>query len=184
MLTTHPLLVLWLRKSRSYTSCHPNAPLWSVTGPLYLFLPFMAYIIKTRSHITWNASIVLTIFCLKCIPRFCQILGPVARLRLYGTESFLLFSLLHGHFLPQGSYFTVSVGLVEGILQPSGMLCRIISQKSADMQEMRSALTAWWWRKHACLKRRSASMRLHNTIFQKDVIFIITTMRPPKLCSS
>jgi hypothetical protein len=36
MLTTHPLPVPWLRKSRSYTSCHPNAPLWSVTGPLYL----------------------------------------------------------------------------------------------------------------------------------------------------
>jgi hypothetical protein len=37
MLTTHPLLVPRLRKSRSCTSCHPNAPLWSVTGPLYLF---------------------------------------------------------------------------------------------------------------------------------------------------
>jgi hypothetical protein len=37
MLTTHPLLVPRLRKSRSYTSCHPNAPLWSVTGPLYTF---------------------------------------------------------------------------------------------------------------------------------------------------
>jgi hypothetical protein len=37
MLTTHPLLVPRLRKSRSYTSCHPNAPLWSVTGPLYFF---------------------------------------------------------------------------------------------------------------------------------------------------
>jgi hypothetical protein len=40
MLTTHPLLVPRLRKSRSYTSCHPNAPLWSVTGPLYLFFTF------------------------------------------------------------------------------------------------------------------------------------------------
>jgi hypothetical protein len=40
MLTTHPLLVPRIRKSRSYTSCHPNAPLWSVTGPLYLFLTF------------------------------------------------------------------------------------------------------------------------------------------------
>jgi hypothetical protein len=38
MLTTHPLLVPRLRKSRSYTSCHPNAPLWSVTGPLCLFI--------------------------------------------------------------------------------------------------------------------------------------------------
>jgi hypothetical protein len=37
MLTTHPLLVPRLRKSRSYTSCHPNAPLWSVTGPLFLY---------------------------------------------------------------------------------------------------------------------------------------------------
>jgi hypothetical protein len=27
MLTTHPVLVPRLRKSRSYTSCHPNAPL-------------------------------------------------------------------------------------------------------------------------------------------------------------
>jgi hypothetical protein len=40
MLTTHPLLVPRLRNSRSYTSCHPNAPLWSVTGPLYLYLFF------------------------------------------------------------------------------------------------------------------------------------------------
>jgi hypothetical protein len=39
MLTTHPLLVPRSRNSRSYTSCHPNAPLWSVRGPLYL-LPF------------------------------------------------------------------------------------------------------------------------------------------------
>jgi hypothetical protein len=36
MLTTHPLPVPRLRKSRSYTSCHQNAPLWSVTGPLTL----------------------------------------------------------------------------------------------------------------------------------------------------
>jgi hypothetical protein len=38
MLTAHPLLVPRLRKSRSYTSCHPNAPLWSVTGPLYHYI--------------------------------------------------------------------------------------------------------------------------------------------------
>jgi hypothetical protein len=37
MLTTHPLLVPRLRKSRSYTSCHPNAPPWRLTGPLYLY---------------------------------------------------------------------------------------------------------------------------------------------------
>jgi hypothetical protein len=38
MLTSHPLLVPSSRKSRSYTSSHPNAPLWSVTGPLFSFL--------------------------------------------------------------------------------------------------------------------------------------------------
>jgi hypothetical protein len=36
MLTTHHLPVPRLRKSRSYTSCHPDAPVWGVTGPLYL----------------------------------------------------------------------------------------------------------------------------------------------------
>jgi hypothetical protein len=38
MLTTHPLLVSRLRKSSSYTSSHTYAPLWSVMGPLYLYL--------------------------------------------------------------------------------------------------------------------------------------------------
>jgi hypothetical protein len=33
----HPLLVPRLRKSRSYTSSHPKAPLWSITGSLYLY---------------------------------------------------------------------------------------------------------------------------------------------------
>jgi hypothetical protein len=55
MLTTHPLLVPRLRKSRIYTSCHPNAPLWSVTGPLYLF---------TFSHVCyrslWNNAFLAT----------------------------------------------------------------------------------------------------------------------------
>jgi hypothetical protein len=51
MLTTHPLLVPRLRKSRSYTSCHPDAPLWSVTGPRYLYI-FIVYIEfwKARSY--------------------------------------------------------------------------------------------------------------------------------------
>jgi hypothetical protein len=44
MLSTHPLLVPRLRKSRSYTSCHPNAPLWSVTEPLYLFNFYQAHL--------------------------------------------------------------------------------------------------------------------------------------------
>jgi hypothetical protein len=44
MLTNHPLLVLRLRKSRSYTSSRPNAPLWSVTGPfLHFFYCFRKY---------------------------------------------------------------------------------------------------------------------------------------------
>jgi hypothetical protein len=38
MLTTHPLLVPRSRKSRSYTSCHPNAPPWRVEELLYFFL--------------------------------------------------------------------------------------------------------------------------------------------------
>jgi hypothetical protein len=47
MLTTHPLLVPRVRNSRSYTSCHPDAPLWTVTGPLYLF-----YCTLTKQHLT------------------------------------------------------------------------------------------------------------------------------------
>jgi hypothetical protein len=47
MLTTHPLLVSRLRNSRSCTSCHPNAPLWSVTGPVYLYL----YVEKQTLHV-------------------------------------------------------------------------------------------------------------------------------------
>jgi hypothetical protein len=42
MLTTHTLLVPRLRKSRSCTSSHPNAPVWSVTGPLYLLFTLRA----------------------------------------------------------------------------------------------------------------------------------------------
>jgi hypothetical protein len=49
-LCPHPLLLPRLRKSRSYTSCHPNAPLWSVTGPLYLFLPW-------RQIMSWSWDI-------------------------------------------------------------------------------------------------------------------------------
>jgi hypothetical protein len=44
MLTAHPLLVSRLRKSRSYTSCHPDAPLWSVTGQLYLYFFLQNYV--------------------------------------------------------------------------------------------------------------------------------------------
>jgi hypothetical protein len=61
MLTTHPLLMPGLRKSRSYTSCHPNAPLWSVTGLLIFFtLP-----ISKRSR---DISIAYLVGCLFFIP--------------------------------------------------------------------------------------------------------------------
>jgi hypothetical protein len=48
-LTTHPLLEPRLRKSRSYTSCHPNALLWSITGPLYLYLTVVKCLTEGRS---------------------------------------------------------------------------------------------------------------------------------------
>jgi hypothetical protein len=51
MLTTHPLLVLRLRKSRSYSFSHPNAPLRSVTGPLCFFLPLL---IRTERNYVIN----------------------------------------------------------------------------------------------------------------------------------
>jgi hypothetical protein len=56
MLTTHPLLVPRLRKSRSYTSSHPDAPLWSVTGPLYFFLLVHLF---TQQLIKYNSSIFI-----------------------------------------------------------------------------------------------------------------------------
>jgi hypothetical protein len=49
MLTTHPLLVPRLRKSRSHSSCHPNAPPWRLTEPLYLFLLFWKFDHNLRS---------------------------------------------------------------------------------------------------------------------------------------
>jgi hypothetical protein len=42
MLTTHPLLLPKKWRSRSCTSPHPKAPVWSVGGPLYLLNFFMA----------------------------------------------------------------------------------------------------------------------------------------------
>jgi hypothetical protein len=44
-----PLLVLRLRKSRSYTSSHPNGPLWNVKGQFYLF--YRIFIIAQMSNI-------------------------------------------------------------------------------------------------------------------------------------
>jgi hypothetical protein len=56
MLTTHPLLVPRLRKSRSYTSSDTNVPLWSVTGPLYLHL--LLYDVTTQKNNIHNFSAV------------------------------------------------------------------------------------------------------------------------------
>jgi hypothetical protein len=50
MLTTHPLLVPRLRRSRSYTSYHPNMPLWSVMEPLLHFTHAMTVIVTEQGH--------------------------------------------------------------------------------------------------------------------------------------
>jgi hypothetical protein len=63
ILTTHPLLVPRLRKSRSYTSCHPNAPIWSVTGPLYLFLPHINKRNYTNHILYYNKFKTLEVEC-------------------------------------------------------------------------------------------------------------------------
>jgi hypothetical protein len=49
MLTTHPLLVSMLRKSKSYTSSPPNCHSWRLAGPLQLLL------ITTRNVSTANS---------------------------------------------------------------------------------------------------------------------------------
>jgi hypothetical protein len=58
MLTTRPLLVPRLRKSRSYTSSYPNAPLWSVTGPLYPTLLQLWLHITTSSPLPVISSFI------------------------------------------------------------------------------------------------------------------------------
>jgi hypothetical protein len=60
MLTTHPLLVPRSGKSRSSTSCHQNAPIWSVTGPLCLFLYQVHYLFRGRSDLR---NVVFARFC-------------------------------------------------------------------------------------------------------------------------
>jgi hypothetical protein len=58
MLTTHPLLVPRSSKCRSYTSCHPDAPLWIVTGPLYIFLylPYCKWLTPfSHKFMGWNS---------------------------------------------------------------------------------------------------------------------------------
>jgi hypothetical protein len=54
MLTTHPLPVVRLRRSRNYTSC--PAHLWSVTGPLYLLTPDIIGMINSR-WIRWAGHV-------------------------------------------------------------------------------------------------------------------------------
>jgi hypothetical protein len=68
MLTTHPLLAPRLRKSGSYTSCHPNAPLWSVTGPLYLTLHQAVSCLQTSRQIyTQNFLLLQRVLHFRCI---------------------------------------------------------------------------------------------------------------------
>jgi hypothetical protein len=52
------ILVPRLRKSRSCTSCHPNAALWSVTGPLYLFFTYTAFQENRRGYKVSTDSIL------------------------------------------------------------------------------------------------------------------------------
>jgi hypothetical protein len=40
-----------VKKERSYTSCHPNAPLWSVTVPLYVFFTFYPAVVPTQEEL-------------------------------------------------------------------------------------------------------------------------------------
>jgi hypothetical protein len=77
MLTTHPVLVPRLRKSRSYTPCHPDAPLWSVTGPLYLYLIYIyiyIYIyvqvscVADPSDVPFTGTVqTMSLFCAVCV---------------------------------------------------------------------------------------------------------------------
>jgi hypothetical protein len=91
MLTTHPLLVPRLRKSRSYTSFHTNAPLWSVTGPLYLFTYIYIYIcicIWSSCLISWFGV------GLRC----CLVRAFTDRRNLFSAQSVLLscsFLIIH-----------------------------------------------------------------------------------------
>jgi hypothetical protein len=104
MLTTHPLLVPRLRKCRSYTSCHPNAPLWSVTGPLYLFTVVLMVYIKF-----WNTlmpSYILKLY-FQNVSDFLWTLSPEVSLRFFGSLSSSTEFHTISHFL-QFIYFSVS----------------------------------------------------------------------------
>jgi hypothetical protein len=65
MLTAHPLLVPRLRKSRSYTSCNPDAPLWSVTGPLYLFI----FVLRLKNCKLLSIQLIGYLDDFRCIPK-------------------------------------------------------------------------------------------------------------------
>jgi hypothetical protein len=69
MLTTHLLLQPRLRKSRSYTSSHPDAPLWSVTEPLFLCYYYQGrYCLNTLFQVTCLCPIPQFVFinCVAC----------------------------------------------------------------------------------------------------------------------
>jgi hypothetical protein len=56
--------------------------------------------------------------------------------------------------------------------ESSGIYCRVVKSMSTDVSEVRAAsIRAWWWRQHACLKRRSISIWLYGTTFQKTLNF-------------
>jgi hypothetical protein len=65
MLTTHPLLVLRLRKSKSHTSSHPNAPLRSIMGALYLYPLQTQYRRKGEKENNAKHVIIMTTYQLK-----------------------------------------------------------------------------------------------------------------------
>jgi hypothetical protein len=59
--------------------------------------------------------------------------------------------------------------------QPSGIwLCSLVEVD----------LSPWWWRQYAPLRRRFTSTRLHGTISQKTVIFMLAVVRTWNLTSS
>jgi hypothetical protein len=158
MLTTHPLLVPRLRKSRSYTSCHPDAPLWSVTGPL-----FYLFTVQTSTAITWrycnsppppglvkrfacdrlNQAIKLLI-CIRWVPGsklgqniFCSVYGvslfcsvPPRKCRVTTIKSAPLpFPPTSQPFHYAGLRYTISVGHSLDCVYPTGHVLSIIASK-------------------------------------------------------
>jgi hypothetical protein len=127
MLTTHPLLVPRLRKSRSCTSCHPDAPLWSVTGPLYL-LPF------TFNDLFLGLPVVRFSSDFTCVSHFPCVLHaePISRYLNFSSQEYYVRSknCKDFHFVIFSVLLLRSVSLVQMFPGPcSELLCdiRIVS---------------------------------------------------------